>query len=111
MPSNKTSIWTSGLWINLISNLISLAVGGLVTYLQHDGSAWVKPLLFGASAWLITFISLLAIRFMRRMPPRVEPITYDNVGRTVRDWMDDLNLTVKSVHASAITQNRPLIIT
>jgi len=49
-------------------------------------------------AWLITFCSILAIRFMGRIPKKVEPITVDNIGVKLRDWLDEFNLTVKSIH-------------
>ncbi len=92
------SNWRSGLAINLVSNLISLIVGGIVTYLSHGGSMWVKPALFGGAAWLITFCSILAFRAMKQMPTRVEPLTIDNVHRKIRDWLDKFNLTVKSTN-------------
>ena len=92
------SNWRSGLVINLVSNLISLIVGGIVTYLSHDGSMWVKPVLFGGAAWLITFCSILAFRVMKNLPARIEPLTTGNVHRKIRDWLDKFNLTVKSVN-------------
>lgn len=95
---SKKSDWLSGLAINLVSNLIALIVGGIVTYFSHEGSAWVKPLLFGGAAWLITFCSILAIRFMSRLPKKSDPVTQENIGRKIRDWLDEFNLTVKSVH-------------
>jgi hypothetical protein len=95
MPKSN---WKSGLAINLISNLISFIVGGIVTYFSHDGSAWVKPFLYGAVAWLVTFASILLFRVMKNMPSRVEPITISNIHRRIRDWLDKFNLTVKSVN-------------
>ena len=59
---------------------------------------WVKPVLFGGAAWLITFCSILAFRVMKSLPIRVEPLTSDNVHRKIRDWLDKFNLTVKSVN-------------
>jgi hypothetical protein len=98
MSKNSSSVWSSGLVINLTSNFIAFIVGGIVSYFSHEGSTWVKPLLFGALAWLVTFVSILAIRFMRRIPPRGEPVTPENIGRKIRDWLDEFNLTVKSVN-------------
>jgi hypothetical protein len=97
MPKKSVSNWSSGLVVNLVSNLIAAIVGGIVTYFSHEGSVWVKPFLFGGAAWLITFCSILAVRFMRRIPSKVDPVTVENVGRKIRDWFDDFNLGVKSV--------------
>ncbi len=97
MSKKPHSLWLSGLAINLISNLIAFIVGGFTTYFSHEGSAWIKPLLFGGIAWLVTFCSILAIRYMNRLPRRLDPLTVENAGRRIRDWLDEFNLTVKSV--------------
>jgi hypothetical protein len=97
MPKKSESNWSSGLVVNLVSNFIAAIVGGIVTYFSHEGSVWVKPLLFGGVAWLITFCSILAVRFMRRIPSKVDPVTVENVKRRIRDWFDDFNLGVKTV--------------
>jgi hypothetical protein len=97
MAENKTSIWTSGLAINLVSNAIAFTVGGIVTYLSHDGSAWVKPLLCGAGAWLLTFCSILAFRISKNLPVKNRPMDATNVQQRIRDWVDKFNMTVKSV--------------
>jgi len=54
MADNKGSNWTSGLAINLLSNLIAFLVAAFATYLSRDGSVWVKPLLCGGALgyWL-----------------------------------------------------------
>lgn len=98
MPEKSEPKLTSGLAINLISNLVATVVGAVVTYLQHEGSAWVKPLLFGGAAWITTFCSILAVRIMRRIPKRADPITQENVGRRIREWFDEFGLTVRTVH-------------
>jgi hypothetical protein len=98
MRKNSESVWASGLAINLTSNLIAVIVGGTVTYFSHQGSTWVKPLLFGGMAWLVTFISILAVRFMRRMPPRVELVTPDNIGSKIRNWLDEFSITVQNLN-------------
>jgi hypothetical protein len=95
--AKKGSPWTSGLAINLISNLIAFIVGAVVTYFSHEGSAWVKPVLFGGFAWLLTFCSILAFRLSKQIPRRIEPIDTENVHRRIRDWLDRFNLTVKRV--------------
>ena len=96
MAERKTSIWASGLAINLVSNVISVAVGAIVTYLSHDGSTWIKPVLAGGFAWLLTFCSLLAIRISRTFPVKVTPLNADNVQQRIRDWLDKFNMTVKN---------------
>jgi hypothetical protein len=40
----------------------------------------------------------LAIRFMGRLPKKPDPVTPENAGRRIRDWLDEFNLTVKSIH-------------
>jgi hypothetical protein len=97
MAKKPESWWLSGLAINLCSNFIAFLVGGAVTYFSHEGSGWVRPLLAGGLAWLITFCSILAFRFMRRIPSRATPVTLDNVELRLRDWFHEFNLTVKSV--------------
>jgi hypothetical protein len=98
MAKSKLPLWTSGLGINLISNLIGFIVGGVVTYFSHAGSGWIKPLLCGGAAWLMTFGSILGWRVMKSLPPKVEPVTSENVGQKIRDWLDRFSLTVKSIH-------------
>src|ERR1700740_3622682 len=98
MTDKKSSVWTTGLVINLISNLIAFTVGSIVTYLYHDGSAWVKPLLAGLAAWLITFSSILVFRISKNLPIKTAPLDVNNVQRRIRDWLDKYNLTVKSVN-------------
>jgi Uncharacterized conserved protein (DUF2299) len=100
MAENKNAVWTQGLTVNLASNLIAFIVGGSVTYLQHEGSAWVKPMLFGGAAWLITFCSILFVRVSRNLPIKVKPVTVDNVQHRLRDWLDKYNMTVKSISDS-----------
>ena len=97
MADRKSFGWGSGLTINLTSNLIAFLVGGGVTYLSHDGWPWVKPLLFGGAAWLITFSSILVFRIFRNLPVKPRPMDVDNVQQRVRDWLDKYNITVKSV--------------
>jgi Uncharacterized conserved protein (DUF2299) len=98
MAERKISIWASGLAINLVSNGISIIVGAIVTYLSHDGSTWVKPVLAGGFAWLITFCSLLAIRISRNLPTKETPMDTSNVQQRIRNWLDRYNMTVKSVN-------------
>jgi hypothetical protein len=97
MAESKSSTWSSGLAINFISNLIAGIVAFVVTYLSHDGSAWVKPLLCGAGAWLLTFCSILAYRISKNLPVKTKPIDAGNVQQRIREWVDKFNLTVKSV--------------
>jgi hypothetical protein len=95
--AKKGSAWTSGLAVNLVSNLIAVIVGTVVTYFSHEGSAWVKPVLFGGGAWCITFVSILVFRLSRLIPRRTAPMDTENVHRRIRDWLDKFNLTVRSV--------------
>lgn len=97
MADKKSVGWGSGLTINLTSNLIAFLVGGVATYLSHDGSPWVKPLLSGGAAWLITFSSILVFRIFRNLPVKPRPMDVDNVQQRIRDWLDKYNITVKSV--------------
>ena len=69
-----------------------------MTYFTHAGSVWVKPILFGGSAWIITFCSILSVRLMGRVPKKTDPITLDNVALRIREWFDAFGLTVKTVH-------------
>jgi len=98
MVKTRNQVWTSGLAINLASNAIAAIVGFGVTYLSHDGSAWVRPVLCGGAAWLITFCSILAYRAARYLPVKSKPIDVDNVQQRIRDWLDKYNMTVKSVN-------------
>lgn len=70
-------------------------------YFSHDGSVWVKPILYGGAAWLITFCALLAYRVSKTWPPKNKPIDLDNVQQRIRDWLDKYNMTVKSVSEDA----------
>jgi hypothetical protein len=97
MDKSTVSNWRSGLVINLASNLIGLIVGVIVTYLKHEGSGWVVPVLCGGAAWLITFCLILAWRNMRNLPPKMELTTSDNVERKIREWLDKFSLTVQAV--------------
>ena len=100
MQSDKNSPWSQGLTTNLVSNGIAGIVGLTVTYLTHEGSGWIKPILFGGAAWLITFCSILAYRISRSLPPRVKPIDAKNVHLQIRDWLDRFNMTVQTISAS-----------
>ena len=35
---------------------------------------------------------------MGRLPKRPDPVTHENAGRRIRDWLDEFNLTVKNIH-------------
>jgi hypothetical protein len=94
---DKSSTWRSGLLINLVSNFIAFVVGAIVTYFTHEGSGWVRPVLFGGAAWLMTFGSILAWRIMKHYPPRIEVVTPDNIQHIVRQWVDKFSLTVQSI--------------
>jgi hypothetical protein len=98
MPESRTSLWTSGLVINLTSNVIGLAVGAAVTYFTHQGAGWVNPVLCGGAAWLLTFCLILAFRASRHIPKRAELIDEANIQTRLRDWLDKYNFTVKNTH-------------
>lgn len=86
--------------INLVSSLIALIVGSLVAYFEHEGSLWVKPLLFGFLAWVMIFGAILLYRIAGTVPPKVDAVTDENLGSLVRDWFDRYNLTVKRLNDS-----------
>jgi hypothetical protein len=90
--------WLSEVAVNLFSNLVALAAGGIVTYLSHEGSTWVKPVMYGAGAWLLTFCSIMAARVWRRIPRRSEFVTLENAGTKIHGWLDEFGLTVQRIN-------------
>jgi hypothetical protein len=92
---NAIQAWTSGIVINLVSSVIALAIGALVAYFEHRGSAWVKPILFGMVGWLLTFSAFAMVRWTRSLPAKVELVSHENVERFVRLWLDNYGQTVQ----------------
>lgn len=95
--SQAVSAWTSGIVINLVSTLIALAVGSLVAYFEHRGSAWIKPILFGMVGWLLTFSAIALARWVRLLPAKVELVSQENIERLARLWLDNYGLAVQKM--------------
>jgi hypothetical protein len=93
--SQAVSAWTNGIVINLVSTLIALAIGTLVAYFEHRGSAWVKPVLFGMIGWLLTFSAIALGRWAHLLPAKVELVSQENVERLGRLWLDNYGLAVQ----------------
>jgi hypothetical protein len=96
MQSKKASTWAEGLLINVVSNGICLVVGVVVGYLQHEGSGWVLPILFGTLAWLLTMGIWVVARLYRNIPVRQVRVTDSNLQKILRGWLDDIGLKVQT---------------
>jgi hypothetical protein len=90
MQSKPRSAWPEGLVINLVSNFVSFLVGCGVAYLEHGGSKWVPPLLFGALAWLLTMGIWVVARVFKNIPIKQVKITNSNLQAVLRNWLDAL---------------------
>ena len=101
MQSKPRSAWPEGLAINLFSNFVSFIVGCGVAYLEHEGSKWVPPLIFGALAWLLTMGIWVVARVFKNVPVRRMRITDNNLQEVLRNWLDDIGLKVQSAKEDA----------
>jgi len=101
MQSKSKRTWPEGLAINLVSNLVSFLVGCGVAYLEHEGSKWVPPLLFGALAWLLTMGIWIVARAFKNIPVKQVRITDSNLQEVLRAWLDDIGLKVQSAKDEA----------
>lgn len=96
MQIKRFAVWREGLAINIASNGIGFLVGCLVAYLRHEGSEWVSPLLFGALAWFLTMGIWVIARLFKNIPIRSVTVTDDNLQVILRNWLDEIGLTVRT---------------
>lgn len=101
MDKRRFGTWSDGIYIGLFCNGVSCAAGVAVTYLKHDGSTWVSPLLLGSITWLISMSVFMLVRLFRYIPRRQYRVTEKTIQPLMRDWLDGMGLKVQSVTEAA----------
>jgi hypothetical protein len=80
-------------WI--VTGILGLAGGAVLTFLKLHQSLWAAPLLYGTAGAFMIWICGGVLIAVSRIPRMRTKVTVGNIEQTVRDWLDTAGCSVK----------------